>query len=133
MCAAHRFLPAPARRWSDVHSVAGFAYAIGMQLRLARLCLDCEEIHDRQQCPICASESFAYLSRWVPSPERPIAARRSPAQAEAAAKSKNVSGSGKKALGWGVVGLGVVGLAQWLARGQKVIEDAALRNPGDLK
>jgi len=106
-----------------------------MQLRLARLCLDCEEIHDRQQCPICASESFAYLSRWVPTPERPISARRPTAAVagEAAARSKAASASGKKALGWGVLGLGVVGLAQWLSRGQKIIEDAALRNPGDLK
>jgi len=102
-----------------------------MQLRLARLCLDCEEIHDRQQCPICASESFAFLSRWVPSPERAIAARRSPPPIEPAVKSKSATGT--KAIGWGVVGLGVVGLAQWLARGQKIIEDAALRNPGDLK
>ena len=41
-----------------------------MQLRFARLCLDCEEIHDAQACPICASDSFAYISRWVPAPER---------------------------------------------------------------
>lgn len=41
-----------------------------MQLRAARLCLDCEELHDAQQCPVCASETFAYLSRWVPAPER---------------------------------------------------------------
>jgi len=41
-----------------------------MQLRTARLCLDCEEVHDAQQCPSCASESFAYITRWVPVPER---------------------------------------------------------------
>ena len=41
-----------------------------MQLRFARLCLDCEEIHDGQACPACASDSFAYISRWVPAPER---------------------------------------------------------------
>jgi hypothetical protein len=40
-----------------------------MQLRFARLCLDCEEIHDRQHCPVCASESFAFITRWVPLPE----------------------------------------------------------------
>ena len=104
-----------------------------MQLRLARLCLDCEEIHDGQQCPLCASESFAYLSRWVPSPDRPIGARRPPPPIEPAVTSQGPSSSGKKAIGWGVVGLGLVGLAQWLARGRKVIEDSALRNPGDLK
>jgi len=41
-----------------------------MQLRTARLCLDCEDVHDAQQCPTCASESFAYITRWVPVPER---------------------------------------------------------------
>ena len=41
-----------------------------MQLRMARLCLDCEEVHDDYHCPVCASEHFTYLSRWVPAPER---------------------------------------------------------------
>jgi hypothetical protein len=41
-----------------------------MQLRNARLCLDCEEIHDGVQCPLCASETFAFIKRWVPAPER---------------------------------------------------------------
>jgi hypothetical protein len=41
-----------------------------MQLRRARLCLDCEEIHEEQQCPACTSESFALISRWVPVPDR---------------------------------------------------------------
>jgi hypothetical protein len=41
-----------------------------MQLRIARLCLDCEEIHAEQQCPVCASEAFTFIKRWVPAPER---------------------------------------------------------------
>jgi hypothetical protein len=41
-----------------------------MQLRLARLCLDCEEVHDQYRCPVCASEHFTYLTRWIPAPER---------------------------------------------------------------
>lgn len=41
-----------------------------MQLHVARLCLDCEDIHDQQTCPVCSSESFAYLSCWIPAPER---------------------------------------------------------------
>jgi hypothetical protein len=39
-----------------------------MQLRNARLCLDCEEVHEEAHCPACASESFAFITRWVPSP-----------------------------------------------------------------
>ena len=41
-----------------------------MQLRTARLCLDCEELHEENTCPVCASEMFAFLTRWVPAEER---------------------------------------------------------------
>ena len=41
-----------------------------MQLRAARLCLDCEELHVADVCPICASASYAFLSTWLPSEER---------------------------------------------------------------
>jgi hypothetical protein len=40
-----------------------------MQLRDARLCADCDEVHDLDQCPHCASERFSFLTRWVPLPE----------------------------------------------------------------
>jgi len=96
-----------------------------MQLRLARLCLDCEELHDGQQCPVCASETFAYLSRWVPSPERrskprPVEPPRTPSRG--------------KVIGYGMVGLGIMGLARWFALGRKHIEEAALKKQsGELK
>jgi hypothetical protein len=41
-----------------------------MQLRRARLCLDCEELHQGQQCPKCASEAFVFLSQWIGVEER---------------------------------------------------------------
>src|SRR6187399_2400751 len=41
-----------------------------MQLRTARLCLDCEEVHAEWRCPVCASASFTYLTRWVPVEDR---------------------------------------------------------------
>jgi len=41
-----------------------------MQLRNARLCLNCEEVHAAAHCPVCTSESFAYVSRWIPPDER---------------------------------------------------------------
>ncbi|MGE0359112.1 MAG: hypothetical protein AB7H93_24270 [Vicinamibacterales bacterium] len=47
-----------------------------MQLRVARLCLDCEEVHDEYRCPACASDAFSYLTRWVPVPDRPDRPRR---------------------------------------------------------
>jgi len=52
-----------------------------MQLHVARLCMDCEEVHDAQMCPVCGSETFAYISRWIPAPER----RRRPRTAEPSA------------------------------------------------
>ncbi len=41
-----------------------------MQLRVARLCLDCEELHTGSRCPRCASTSCAYLTNWLPCEER---------------------------------------------------------------
>ena len=46
-----------------------------MQLHVARLCMDCEEVHDAQMCPVCGSETFAFISRWIPAPERRRRAR----------------------------------------------------------
>lgn len=41
-----------------------------MQLRVARLCLDCEELHSDNICPRCASERYAFLTTWLPTEER---------------------------------------------------------------
>jgi hypothetical protein len=51
-----------------------------MQLRNARLCLNCEEIHAAAHCPVCTSESFASLSRWIPADERRAAPRQAGAE-----------------------------------------------------
>jgi predicted nucleic acid-binding Zn-ribbon protein len=96
-----------------------------MQLRIARLCIDCEEIHDSQQCPVCASEAFEYVTRWIPVRER--RAQKRPAVTPALPANKG------KLVGYGVLGLGIVGLTQWIVKGRKMIEDAATRNAGELK
>ncbi len=36
-----------------------------MHLGVARLCLDCQEVHDQDRCPACTSESFAFITRWI--------------------------------------------------------------------
>ena len=80
-----------------------------MQLRVARVCLDCEEVHEAQQCPLCASESFAFLTRWVPVDER----RRSRGSAAPAAPEPPASSAAR----WvkrGVAGVAVVAAGQWL-------------------
>jgi len=102
-----------------------------MQLRLARLCLDCEEIHEAQQCPACASETFAYLTRWVPAPERRSKPR--PVQPPAPATPSRLPSRGK-VVGLSVAGLGLLGVVQWLAKGRSLIERAAdNQHSGELK
>ena len=103
-----------------------------MQLRVSRLCLDCEDVHDQQQCPVCASESFAYLSRWVPTPERRSQPRAQVDQREQTAGPNHTSR--KQLVGYGMLGVGVVGLAQWFLKGRAKIEQAAERSQsGELK
>jgi hypothetical protein len=90
-----------------------------MQLQAARLCLDCEEVHEGQQCPICASESFAAMTRWVPSAER--RGRPRPAVAPEAAAYRVFAGQeppsrGRQLLKQGALGLTAVGLIGWLLR-----------------
>ena len=41
-----------------------------MQLRIARLCLDCEELHTADRCPRCISEHYAMVTTWLPVEER---------------------------------------------------------------
>ena len=102
-----------------------------MQLRVARLCLDCEDVHDSQQCPVCASETFVFLTRWVPAPERRTQPR---PPGEQRPRPQMPPPSRKKLVGYGMLGVGVVGLAEWFLRGRARIEAAAERtHTGELK
>ena len=95
-----------------------------MQLRNARLCLDCEEVHDESRCPVCASDSFAYIKRWVQTGER-RARPREPGRAttEAAQTYRAlIESDGEPRLKtWqlvrgGAVGLAILGAAGWMWR-----------------
>jgi hypothetical protein len=104
-----------------------------MQLRIARLCLDCEEVHAAQQCPICASETFVFLSRWVPVPERRTAPRPQPPP-EVDTYRQMTSGEpapspGLRLLRRGVVGLTAVGLASWIWRTSRGKADGPPETP----
>ena len=92
-----------------------------MKLGVARLCLDCEEVHDQERCPTCASEVFAFLTRWVPRSSGRLAqsTRPSPERPEletyrqiTGAKPAN-SGKGRLLMR-GALGLGVLGIAGWM-------------------
>ena len=105
-----------------------------MKLDAARLCLDCEEIHDSPICPICSSEAFAYLTRWVqPAVERTVDAnaaarqpdvavragrpRTSPEQVEAYRQLLDGKPRRRAGLVTGsVLGLAAVSLAGWAIR-----------------
>ena len=94
-----------------------------MQLRNARLCLDCEDVHDAQQCPVCASETFTFMTRWVPAPERRERTRppqEPPRPAELQAyrtlldTANKPNGRGWQLVRQGAMGLALVGVAGWL-------------------
>lgn len=93
-----------------------------MQLRTARLCLDCEELHDAQQCPICASEAFASIARWVPAPERrrgarPTTSRDADIYRQLITPETEGQSSGARLLKQGALGLTAAGLvAAWFIR-----------------
>jgi hypothetical protein len=94
-----------------------------MQLRNARLCLDCEEVHDAQQCPACASETFAFITRWVPSPDsrgRPRAPeppRPEELQVYQSMLEPERPAGGRRLIQRGAVGLALLGVAGWLWKG----------------
>ena len=91
-----------------------------MQLRNARLCLDCEEVHAAEQCPICASEMFASITRWVPAPER-RARPRTPSNERTDAyrallDTETRPSTARRLLKHGALGLTAVGLIGWFVR-----------------
>jgi hypothetical protein len=108
-----------------------------MKLTNARLCLDCDEVHEENQCPMCASESFAVIKRWVTTPEK-----RARVAAPAAAPSETVATyrallaanpadgqpiTTKSLLRGGALGLAVLGAAGWILH-RKNAEKSAEKN-----
>jgi hypothetical protein len=98
-----------------------------MQLRTARLCLDCEEVYDAMVCPSCASETFTYITRWIPAPERRHRPRPTTSpEAEmfrglvgkdaAASPPSSQPQGGRRLLKGGAIGLTALGLAGWFLR-----------------
>ncbi len=95
-----------------------------MKLRNARLCLDCEELHQEQQCPTCASESFTFLTRWVPSVEKRKVGRTAVREPEAwvSADARPASNSGARWVTRGIAGVALVALSRWLWQSSRPME-----------
>ena len=83
-----------------------------MHLQEARLCLDCEELHTADQCPHCASDAFAFVTRWIPANERRVRTKR-PSSA-----SSQSSSSSSKWLTGAAGGLAAIAAVRWLWRSQ---------------
>ena len=102
-----------------------------MRLRDARLCLDCDEVHDATICPVCGSESFAYISRWVPVPDaerpkRPEITEQAEVYRELLAGGEPPSRTGKM-LKSGLLGLTALGLFPWARRRREQMAEIAQR------
>lgn len=93
-----------------------------MHLTSARLCLNCEEVHDAQTCPACASENYAYLTQWVPTGKR-----QKPRRVVAPTRTKGI------VFGSAVLGLLVFGLGRWSRRLRARIENIAAGDTGELR
>jgi hypothetical protein len=112
-----------------------------MQLRDARLCADCDEVHDAQQCPHCASERFSYLTRWVPLPADRIRPRpTSSPEAEVYRQLINPEGandsrnsSGIRRLKHGVMSVAAVSVLGWLWQTATRARDAKGSDDGQPK
>jgi hypothetical protein len=115
-----------------------------MRLGIARLCLDCEEVHDADRCPVCGSETFAFLKRWVKPAAPPLKASPPPRQDTSAAErvehvdayeqllkpERQRSRNGRLIAG-GALGLAAVGLTRLAWRvGKTIKEGVSLREPG---
>jgi hypothetical protein len=96
-----------------------------MQLQAARLCVNCEEVHDAQACPACGSENFAYLTRWVP-PARPQPRPKPPRIVRPTLTQRIVLGSG-------VLGLAAFWVSRWTRRARARMEANAFGRVGELR
>jgi hypothetical protein len=79
--------------------------------------LDCDEVHDSSICPVCGSESFTYISRWVPVPDAERPPRSEPSEQatiyrELLSNETNPRKSNRLLKG-GLLGLTALGIASW--------------------
>ena len=113
-----------------------------MRLGNARLCLDCEEVHDTERCPVCGSETFAFLKRWVspaapPTKQSLLAGQATPASGrpDPVDTYERLLNPGRqrsrkgRLVARGAVGLAVLGAARLAWRVRKTLQDG-VSDPG---
>ena len=104
-----------------------------MELNIARLCLDCNEVHDGKRCLVCGSEAFAYLTRWIPADVRRERTR--PTTSPEADVYRELVGAPSsepqrgRFLKRSAMGVAVVAMASWLWRWSEVRKHAATTPP----
>jgi len=92
-----------------------------MQLRDARLCLDCEELHTEGACPVCASEAFAFVTRWIPVNDKSARVRRPPPPPASTHRARWLTGA--------TAGIALLTAARWLWRALPASERAKRLEP----
>ena len=97
-----------------------------MHLREARLCLDCEELHDQPECPCCLSESFAYVTRWLPPRDRRPPPSHRPVSQPPPVKASSVT---RKWVARGLVGAGLLAIGRLLRPDEAATEPAKEEPP----
>ena len=106
-----------------------------MRLAVARLCLDCEEVHAGERCPVSGSETFAFLKRWV-RPTAPAEGNRSGGRNVPAAgslehvktyeqllKPERPRSSKRHLIARGALGLAVLGAARLVWRWGQTLKE----------
>jgi hypothetical protein len=78
-----------------------------LDLKRARLCLDCEMLFEGPRCPACASESYVPVTRWIRPTDRRAVEQPTP-PAPPPAKSRGLL---RKSI---YVGIGAFGLWKML-------------------
>jgi hypothetical protein len=96
-----------------------------VQLTTARLCLNCDEVHEAQACPVCVSETFVYLTRWVPRSHPDVRRVVRPIDAATVAQRTVEEASALRVI--------TVGLYQCFKRLQTRVEVLSLRKAGELR
>ena len=112
---------APPRADGIVPVEEAIQYTDIMQLHTARLCFNCEDVHDQPICPACGSDSFAYHQPVDPGVGTTRADQRAPlaGTAETYRQLLDTTGQTSGAKRWmtgGMVGLAAITMAGWAWR-----------------